>query len=84
MALTNYVLQTVCCTLLFFGYGCGLYATMSRAELMLVWAAVSAVQIVVSWLWLALFRFGPLEWLWRSLVWWQVQPLLRRREPNGT
>lgn len=84
MALTNYVLQTVCCTLLFFGYGCGLYATMSRSELMLVWAAVSAVQIVVSWLWLGLFRFGPLEWLWRSLVWWQVQPLLRRREPNGT
>jgi uncharacterized protein len=42
-----------------------------------VWAAVTAVQIVFSWAWLALFRFGPLEWAWRSLTWWRWQPLLR-------
>jgi uncharacterized protein len=68
MAFTNYVLQTVCCTLVFFGYGLGRYGSLSRSEHMLVWACVTAVQVVVSWGWLAVFRFGPLEWLWRCLT----------------
>lgn len=83
MAFTNYVLQTVCCTLLFFGYGLGLYGTLSRSQLMLVWLGVSVVQVLLSWLWLAWFRFGPLEWLWRSLTWWKVQPLRRERIPTA-
>jgi len=77
MAFSNYLLQTVCCTLLFFGHGFGLYGSLSRAQLMGVWAAVSAVQLLASWVWLHWFRFGPLEWAWRSLVWWKVQPLRR-------
>ncbi len=79
MAFTNYVLQTVCCTLLFFGYGWGLFGTLSRSQLMLVWLGVCVVQVLASWFWLAWFRFGPLEWLWRSLTWWKVQPLRRER-----
>ena len=79
MAFTNYVLQTVCCTLLFFGYGLGHYSEWSRSQLMLVWLAVSVVQVLFSWLWLRFCRCGPLEWLWRSLVWWQRQPLWRPR-----
>lgn len=75
MAFSNYVLQTVCCTLLFQGYGLGLYGSFSRAGLMLVWAAVSLVQVAASLLWLRRFRMGPLEWAWRSLVWWRRQPL---------
>jgi uncharacterized protein len=77
MAFSNYILQTICCTLFFLGYGFGWFGQLSRAQLMLVWAAVTAVQIVFSWAWLALFRFGPLEWAWRSLTWWRWQPLLR-------
>lgn len=77
MAFSNYVLQTVCCTLFFFGYGLGKYGELSRAELMLVWAAVSGVQIAFSLAWLRWFRYGPLEWAWRSLTWWQRQPLRR-------
>jgi uncharacterized protein len=77
MAFTNYVLQTVCCTLLFFGYGCGLYAELSRAQLMLVWVAVSLVQVGFTFAWLAMVRIGPLEWLWRSLTYWRMQPILR-------
>ncbi len=77
MAFTNYVLQTVCCTLLFFGYGLGWYGRLSRAECMLVWAAVSLVQVAASLWWLRRFRFGPLEWAWRSLTRWQRQPLRR-------
>jgi uncharacterized protein len=77
MAFSNYILQTVCCTLYFLGYGLGHYGELSRAQVMLVWVGVSAIQIVFSWTWLALFRFGPLEWAWRSLTWWRWQPLLR-------
>lgn len=83
MAFSNYVLQTICCTLLFFGYGFGLYGSLSRAQLMGVVAAVSALQVVFSVLWLSRFRFGPLEWAWRSLTWWQRQPLRRELPAVG-
>jgi len=79
MAFSCYIVQTVCCTLWFFGYGFGHYGTQSRSELMLVVAAVSLIQIAFSVAWLRLFRFGPLEWAWRSLTYWRRQPLLRER-----
>jgi uncharacterized protein len=75
MAFSNYVLQTVLCTLLFFGYGLGQYARFSRAELMLVWLGVTLVQIAFSVLWLRRFRFGPLEWAWRALTYGRRPPL---------
>jgi uncharacterized protein len=77
MAFSNYVLQTVCCTLLFFGYGLSLYGSLSRAQTMLVVLAVTAVQVAFSLAWLAFFRFGPLEWAWRSLTYWRLQPIRR-------
>ena len=77
MAFSNYVLQTLLGTLLFFGWGFGLYGDLARAELMAVVAAFSAVQITFSMLWLKRFRFGPLEWCWRSLTYWQRQPMRR-------
>lgn len=77
MAFSCYILQTVVCSLLFFGYGLGWFGTISRAHLLLVVAAVSLLQVVFSLAWLRVCRFGPLEWVWRSLVWWQVQPLRR-------
>ena len=77
MAFTCYILQTVVCSLLFFGYGFGLFGTIPRAWLMLVVLGVSVLQVVVSRLWLRAFRFGPLEWAWRSLTWWRLQPLRR-------
>jgi uncharacterized protein len=77
MAFSCYIVQTVCCTLWFFGYGFGHYGTQSRAELMLVVAVVSVIQIAFSAAWLRRFRFGPLEWAWRSLTYWRRQPLLK-------
>lgn len=77
MAFSNYVLQTICCTLLFFGYGLGLYGSIDRGPLLLVVVGVSAVQVAFSLLWLRRFRYGPLEWAWRSLTWWQCQPMRR-------
>ena len=77
MAFTNYILQTVCCTTLFFGWGLDHYGAFSRAELMLVVLAVSLLQVVFSVAWLRFFRFGPLEYAWRALTYGQWPPLRR-------
>ncbi|MHC4992200.1 MAG: DUF418 domain-containing protein [Planctomycetota bacterium] len=79
MAFTNYLMQSIICTLVFYGYGFGLWGSLSRFELIGVVGAVWAAQIIWSPLWLRVFRFGPFEWLWRSLTYWKRQPF--RREP---
>jgi uncharacterized protein len=77
MALTNYLMQTIICTAVFYGYGLGLYCRLSRLELVGVVALIWIGQMILSPIWLARFRFGPFEWLWRSLAYWQRQPMLR-------
>ncbi|MBC7771838.1 MAG: DUF418 domain-containing protein [Pyrinomonadaceae bacterium] len=75
MAFTNYLMQSVLCTVFFYGWGFGQFARLERAELYLVVAGVWAVQLAWSPLWLSRFRFGPAEWAWRSLTYWKVQPM---------
>jgi uncharacterized protein len=65
MALTNYLLQSVVGTLLFYQYGLGLWGQMSRAWQFALVVVVFALQLVLSRWWLDRFRFGPVEWLWR-------------------
>ena len=77
MALTNYLTHSLVCTTIFYGYGLGLFATINRTGLMGIVLAISAVQLIVSPLWLARFRFGPAEWVWRSLTYWRLQPMRR-------
>ena len=77
MAFTNYIAQTVMCTLFFYGHGLGYFGSLERTEQMMVVGAVWVIQLIWSPIWLAYFRFGPLEWLWRSLTYWKVQPLRR-------
>jgi len=82
MALTNYLAQSVIFCVVFLGWGFGVWGRVDRAG---VWGFVVAVwllQLVVSPLWLARFRFGPAEWVWRSLTYWKVQPM-RRAAPSG-
>jgi uncharacterized protein len=74
-ALSNYLLQTVLCTTIFYGHGLGLFGKVERVGQMGVVVGVWVVQLVVSPLWLRYFRFGPAEWLWRSLTYWHWQPL---------
>lgn len=76
-AFSNYILQTLICTTLFYGHGFGLFGSLERAELFGVVLAVWAFQLVAAPWWLSRFRFGPLEWLWRSLVYWKAQPFRR-------
>jgi uncharacterized protein len=77
MALTNYLLHSIVTSIIFLGAGFGLGGRFDYAEQFLFVAAIWAVQLAVSPLWLARYRFGPAEWLWRSLTYWQRQPLRR-------
>ena len=52
-----------------------MYGKLQRYEIYYVVAAVWVLQIVYSHIWLKYFRFGPLEWLWRSLTYWKKQPM---------
>ena len=74
MAFTNYLMQSIICTLVFYGYGFGLWGSLSRFELIGVVLAVWAAQIIWSPLWLRVFRYGPLEWLWRCLLYTSPSP----------
>lgn len=75
MALSNYLAQTIICTALFYGFGFGLYGAFERYQLYYIVAAVWAAQLIWSPIWLRHYRFGPFEWLWRSLTYWQRQPM---------
>lgn len=77
MAFTNYIAQSVIGTLIFYGYGLGLWGEYGRAEMLLFVGGVWAILMIWSPLWLRAFRAGPLEWLWRSLTYWKAQPLRR-------
>ena len=74
MALTNYLMHSLILTTVFYGYGFGLYGTVPRFWQMAFVAAVIGLQLWLSPIWLRNFRFGPVEWLWRSLTYWRRQP----------
>jgi uncharacterized protein len=81
MALTNYLLQIACLDLLFSGYALNLGEVRPVVGLP---AALTcfAVEAVCSTVWLRLFRFGPAEWLWRSLTYGRLQPMRRATLPS--
>jgi uncharacterized protein len=82
MALTNYLLQSLFWTWVFLGYGLGLWGEVPRAGQVPLALAFFAGQVVLSRWWLDRFRFGPAEWLWRSLTYWRIQPM-RRAAQDG-
>lgn len=75
MAFTNYLMQSVLCTLFFFGYGFGYFGDLKFYQLYFIVAEIWLIQLVFSVAWLHYFRFGPLEWLWRSLTYGERQPM---------
>lgn len=75
MAFTSYILQTVICTTIFYGHGFGLYGFVPRWGQALVVVGVWCVVVAAANAWLARYRFGPLEWLWRSLTYGARQPM---------
>ena len=75
MALSNYLLQTVVVTTLLYNYGAGLYGRLGIVSGLPLVALIFTGQVLLSRWWMARFRFGPVEWLWRSVAYGRLQPL---------
>ena len=84
MAFTNYLLQSVICTTIFYGFGLGLFGQLSRFEMLMIALAVVLVQFVYSAPWLKRFKMGPLEWVFRWLTYFKLPTFVRRSEPELT
>jgi len=80
MAFTNYLMQSLLCGSFFYGIGLGMFGKLQRYELYFVVAAVWIIEIIWSHVWLRYFRFGPMEWVWRSLTYWKRQPMKREKD----
>jgi uncharacterized protein len=80
-AFTNYLGTSIVMTTLFYGYGFGIFGTMSRVELWLVVIPMWALMLLWSKPWLDRYSYGPFEWLWRTLARGERQPM---RKPLAT
>lgn len=77
MALTNYLTQSIICTLIFYGYGLGQFGKMGTAMGIGLTLVIYLLQIPFSHWWMAQFKYGPAEWVWRSLTYGKPQPMKR-------
>lgn len=77
MALTLYLMQSLVCTWIFYGYGLGYFEQLSRAWQVPFVFALFTFQVMIAHVWLRHFRFGPMEWVWRSLTYLRLQPMRR-------
>ncbi len=77
-ALSNYILQSILATFIFYGFGLGLYGQLNRLAQMGVVLSIWIVQLIISPWWMARFRYGPLEWVWRTLTYLKWQPMRKR------
>jgi uncharacterized protein len=68
MALTNYLMHSIVCVTLSYGFGLGLWWHIGASRAMAIAALIIAIQIPLSALWLSRYRFGPVEWVWRRLT----------------
>lgn len=79
MALTNYVMQSLIGTLLFYGWGMGYLGNISNIYTLLIAIGLIVLQVWGSKIWMQHFRYGPLEWIWRSLTFFKVFPLKKNQ-----
>lgn len=75
MGLSNYLIQSLLCGLIFYGYGLGLVGEVTPSQALLLAVALNSALIAGSTIWLRRFRYGPAEWVWRSLTLGRVQPM---------
>jgi uncharacterized protein len=76
MAFTNYLAQSVIFGWIFYGYGLGLFGRLGVASALAIGVAVYVGQVFFSAWWLRRYRYGPVEWLWRTLMYGAAQPML--------
>ena len=72
MALTNYLLQSLICTTIFYSYGLGLYGRVGPLLNIFLGVAIYSVQMPLSRWWLSTHRYGPMEWLWRRMTYGRI------------
>jgi uncharacterized protein len=77
MALTNYLMHSIVFGVLFYSHGLGWHGRFHYAGLLGMAAVMWVFQLVASPLWLKVFRYGPLEWVWRCVTYWRIVPLMR-------
>ena len=77
MALTNYLGQSLILGWIFYGYGFGLFGKLSVSTAFTIGVVVYAMQAAISAWWLGRYRYGPVEWLWRSLMYGSRQPMVQ-------
>jgi uncharacterized protein len=77
MAFTNYLGQSLILGWIFYGYGFGLFGKLSVSAAFTVGVVIYAMQAAVSAWWLGRYRYGPVEWLWRSLMYGSWQPMVQ-------
>jgi uncharacterized protein len=82
MSLTNYLTQSVVLGFTFYGYGFGLFGRAGAASTASLAMLLYVLQVRASRLWLRHFRFGPMEWIWRSLTYRRRQPMRRVPAPS--
>ena len=82
MALTNYLMHSVICMIVFTGVGFGLFGKLQRYELLYVVFSIWIFQLIVSPIWLKHFEFGPIEWLWRRLSYLQNPAFKKKPQPK--
>jgi uncharacterized protein len=75
MAFTNYLAQSLIFGWIFYGYGFGLFGSIGAAKALVMGLAVYIAQVFFSAWWLGRYRYGPIEWLWRTLMYGTVQPM---------
>lgn len=75
LALTNYLGQSLLCTLIFYGYGLGWFGKVGPLVGTLIAVVIFGVQLAVSRMWLRRFHMGPLEWLWRTGTYLSAPPM---------
>ena len=83
MSVTNYMVQSIVGVSLFYGFGGNFAVEFNYLQSFLLGAAFCVIQIAYSNWWIKRFYYGPMEWLWRSLTWFQVVPLSRRKASLG-
>jgi uncharacterized protein len=76
MAFTNYLMQSLIFGWIFYGYGLGLFGRLGVASALAIGIAVYTGQVFFSAWWLRRYRYGPVEWLWRTLMYGAAQPML--------
>lgn len=79
MALTNYLMHSVICMIVFTGVGFSLFGKLQRYELLYVVFSIWIFQLILSPIWLQYFHYGPMEWLWRNLSYLKIHSIRKGR-----